>query len=124
MEMLSSPSFFQSHFPEATTCKLLCFVFWVFFTLIFNSILEHCILKWGFPGGSVIKNLYANVRDGGSIPGSGSSPGEGNGTPLQYSCLENPMDRGTWWAAVHGVAQSQTRLRAQHSSEQKQVYQD
>ena len=72
----------------------------------------------------MIKNLYANVRDVDSNPGSGSSPGEGNGYPLQYSCLENPMDRGAWWAAVHGVAQSQTWLRAQHSSEQKQVYQD
>ena len=44
------------------------------------------------------------------IPGSGRSPGEGNGTPLQYSCLEDPMDRGAWWAAVHGVAKSRTRL--------------
>ena len=49
-----------------------------------------------------------NARDSGSIPGSGRSPGEGNGTPLQCSCLENPMDRGAWWAAVHGVAESQT----------------
>ena len=46
----------------------------------------------------------------GSIPGSGRSPGEGNGNPLQYSCLKNPTGRGTWWAAVHGVAKSQTRL--------------
>ena len=46
----------------------------------------------------------------GSIPGSGSSPGEGNGNPLQYSCLENPMDGRTWWATVHGVAKSRTRL--------------
>ena len=44
------------------------------------------------------------------IPGSGRSPGEGNGNPLQYSCLENPMDRGAWWATVHGVAKSRTRL--------------
>ena len=50
-----------------------------------------------------------NVGDLGSIPGSGRSPGEGNGNPLQYSCLENPMDRGAWW--VHGVAKSQTRPR-------------
>ena len=48
--------------------------------------------------------------DPGSIPGSGRSPGEGNGNPLQYSCLENPMDGGAWWAAVHGVAKSRTRL--------------
>ena len=51
-----------------------------------------------------------NAGDPGSIPGSGRSPGEGNGNPLQYSCLENPMARGAWWATVHGVAKSQTRL--------------
>ena len=55
-----------------------------------------------------VKNLPA--RDLGSIPGSGSSPGEGNGNPLQYSWLENPMDGGAWWATVHGVMKSQTRL--------------
>ena len=49
---------------------------------------------WGFPGGSVVKNLPSNAGDAGSIPGSGRSPGEGNGNPLQYSCLGNPMDRG------------------------------
>ena len=49
-------------------------------------------------------------EDTSSIPGSGRSSGEGNGNPLQYSCLENPMDRGVWWATVHGVAKSQTRL--------------
>ena len=63
----------------------------------------------GFPGGSVVKNLPANAgdaRDMGSIPGSGRSSGGGNGTPLQYSCLGNPMDKGAWWALVHGVAKS------------------
>ena len=61
-----------------------------------------------FPGGSGVKNPPANAGDAdvGLIPGSGRSPGEGNGKPLQYSCLENPMDRGAWRAAVHGVAQS------------------
>ena len=57
----------------------------------------------------VVKNLPGNaadVRDAGSIPGSGRSPGEGNGNPLPYSCLENPMDRGAWQATVHGVAKS------------------
>ena len=49
-----------------------------------------------------------NVGDLGSIPGSGKSSGEGNGNPLQYSCLENPIDRGAWWATVHGVAKSWT----------------
>ena len=59
----------------------------------------------GFPGGSVVKkNPPANAEDVGSIPGSWRSPGEGNGNPLQYSCLGNPMDRGTWLAPVHGVA--------------------
>ena len=51
-----------------------------------------------------------NAGDPGSIPGWGRSPGEGNGNPLQYSCLENPMDGGAWWATVHGVAKSRTRL--------------
>ena len=63
-----------------------------------------------FPGGSVVKNPPANSGDVGSVPGSGRSPGEGNGYPLQYSYLENPMDRGAWWATVHGVAKSRTRL--------------
>ena len=56
----------------------------------------------------MVKNLPANAGDEGSIPGSGRSPGGGNGNPLQYSCLENPMDRGAWWATVHGVAKSRT----------------
>ena len=63
-----------------------------------------------FPGGSEVKASTCNVGDLGSFPGSGRSPGEGNGTPLQYSCLENPTDGGAWWATVHGVAQSRTRL--------------
>ena len=62
----------------------------------------------GFLGGSVVKNPPSNARDVGSIPGSGRSPGEGNGNPLQYSCLENPVDRGAWWAPVHGVTESDT----------------
>ena len=56
------------------------------------------------------KEFVCNVRDPGSIPGSGRSLGEGNGNPLQYSCLEKPMDREAWWAMAHGVAESQTRL--------------
>ena len=63
-----------------------------------------------FPGGSNGKASAYNAGDPGSIPGSGRSPGEGNGNPLQYSCLENPMDGGDWWATVHGVAKSWTRL--------------
>ena len=65
-------------------------------------------MSWGFSGGAEVKASACNVGDLGSIPGSGRSPGEGNGNPLQYSCLENPMDRGAWWATVHGVAKSQT----------------
>ena len=61
-----------------------------------------------FPGGSDGKASAYNVGDPGSIPESGRSPGEGNGNPLQYSCLENPMDGGAWQATVHGVAKSRT----------------
>ena len=64
----------------------------------------------GFPGGSEIKASACNVGDLGSIPGSGRSPGEGNGNPLQCSSLENSIDGGAWWATVHGVAKSRTRL--------------
>ena len=56
-----------------------------------------------FPGGSMVKNPPANARHTGSIPESGRSPGEGNGNPLQYSCLGNPMDRGSWHPTVQGV---------------------
>ena len=63
-----------------------------------------------FPGGSDGKVSACNAGDPGSIPGLGRSPGEGNGNPLQYSCLENSMNGGAWWATVHGVAKSQTRL--------------
>ena len=65
----------------------------------------------------MVKNLPAtarDLRDIGSIPGSGRSSGGGHGNPLQYSCLENPMDRGALWATVHRVAQSQTGLKRQH----------
>ena len=61
----------------------------------------------GFPGGSEGKASACNAGDPGLIPGSGRSSGEGNGNPLQYSCLENPMDRGAWWPTVHRVAKSQ-----------------
>ena len=60
--------------------------------------------EWGFPGGSDGKESACNAGDLGSILGSGRSPGEGSGYPLQYSCLRNPMDRGAWRATVHGVA--------------------
>ena len=63
-----------------------------------------------FPGGSDGKESACNVEDPGLIPGLGISPGERNGYSLQYACLENPIDRGTWWAIVNGVAKSLTRL--------------
>ena len=69
----------------------------------------HITLR-GLPGGSVVKNPPANAGDVGLIPGSGRSPGEGNGHPLQCSGLENPMDRGARQVTVHGVAKSQTGL--------------
>ena len=64
----------------------------------------------GFPGGSDGKASACNAGDRGSILVLGRSPGEGHGSPLQYSCLENPTDLGAWWAAVHGVVTSRTRL--------------
>ena len=68
----------------------------------------------GFPGGAGGKEPPDNagdVRDGGLIPGLGRSPGGGHGNPLQHSCLQNPMDRGAWWATVHRVAKSRTQLK-------------
>ena len=67
-----------------------------------------------FPSVSVVKNSPANAgdkRDAGSILGLGRTPGGGNGNPLQYSCLENPVDRGAWWATVHRVAKSQIQIK-------------
>jgi len=64
----------------------------------------------GFPGDSVVKNLPANAGDEGSFPGSGRSPGVGNGNPFQYSCLENSMGGEALWVTVQGVEKSQTRL--------------
>ena len=72
-------------------------------------------MSWGFPGGSVVKNLPANAGDAGSTPGLGRSWRGGNDNPLQYSCLENPVDRGAWRAAVHGVAQSWTQRATEHA---------
>ena len=81
-------------------------------TKLFSSIITNPHLKEFFRDGAV-KNILANAgdeRDGGLIPGSGRSPGEGNGNQLQYSCLENAMDRKAWWATIQGVAKSWTRL--------------
>ena len=68
----------------------------------------------GFPCGLSGKDSACNAGDQGLILGSGRFPGEGNGNPLQYSCLENLMDRGAWWVAVHGVTKSQARLSEKH----------
>ena len=87
--------------------------------MIWENGIETCIISYmncfnvtstTFPGGSEVKVSACNAGDLGSIPGLGRSPGEGNGNPLQYSYLENPMDRGAWCATVHGVTKSQTRL--------------
>ena len=75
-----------------------------------NSLIPVVSFQRDFLGGSVIKNPLADAGDMGSIPGSGRSPGEGNGSSLQYSCLGNPMDRGAWRATVHEAAKSQTQL--------------
>ena len=95
---------------------------WLFLKATFFKLLQSCRkligpLNKGYVGIEevvlVVKNLSANaevIRDVGSIPGSGSSPRVGNGSQLQYSCLENPRDRGAWRATVHGVAKSQTQL--------------
>ena len=68
------------------------------------------IYPWGFLGGSMVKNPSADAGEVGLIPGSERSLGKGNGNPLQYSCLGNPVDRGVVWATVHGWQKSQTRL--------------
>ena len=69
-----------------------------------SAICNYVQWSWVFPGISMVKNLPANARDVDTVAGLGRSPGEGNGNPLQYSCLGNPMDRRGWWVIVHGVA--------------------
>ena len=81
------------------------------------NILLDLLSPWGslgFPGGSVVKNPPSSAGDAGSIPGPGRSPGGGNGNLLQYSCLENPKDRGAWQATVHSVAESDMTEHAGH----------
>ena len=73
-----------------------------------------CVYSWASHVVLEVKNLSTNIgdaRDTGSIPGLGRSPIGGHGNPLQYSCLENPMDRGAWWATVHGVEKNQTQWK-------------
>ena len=75
----------------------------------------------GFPGGSDGKEYACNAGDAGSIPGSGKSPGGHHNNPLQCSCLENPMDRGAWWATVHRAAKSQTEHTHVHTEIVRQL---
>jgi len=89
------PSEWEKIIPNETTDKIL---------------ISKIYKQTDFPGGSDGKTSSYNAGDLGSIPGSGRSSGEGNGNPLQYSCLENPMDGGACWATVHELAKSQTRL--------------
>ena len=89
--------------------------------------MESVVFKqlYGFPDGPVVKNPPANAgdaRDESSIPGSGRSPGEGNGNPLQYSCLGNPMDRGACWATVHGGLKGSDTTECTHRDLIKQDY--
>ena len=81
------------------------------FSLYPFAVISHSP-EYDFPGGSDSKESACNAGDLGLVPGNlwEDSPGEGNGSPLQYSCLENSMDRGAWWATVHEVVKSQTRL--------------
>ena len=81
-----------------------------------DSYFQSTLPTIGFPRWLSGKESACQAGNGGLIPGSGRSPGEGNGTPLQYSCLENPMDREAWRGAVHGVTKSQTRLKQLNSS--------
>ena len=80
--------------------------------VVFPKKVQNYCMIWQscFPGASEVKAPASNAGDPGLIPGSGRSPGEGNGNPLQYSCLENPMDREAWQATVHRVTKSRTRL--------------
>ena len=102
--MSQEPRFSPSH----GVCPFSCVIFMCLFTQLcvmcgfwrFSLVLS----PMGFPGGSMVKNLPANAGDAGSTRGSGSSLGEGNGYPLQYSCLGNPTDRGAWQAMVYRVA--------------------
>ena len=74
----------------------------------------YILCTLGFPGGLDAKEFACNAGGLGSVPGLGGSLAEEYGNPLQYSCLENPMDRGAWWATVHGVTTRQTRLSDSH----------
>ena len=99
----SQVSSWGPHVSELQGLKLLFFLVLIKVYLIYSV-----VLFWGFLCSSDSKESACKAGDQGSIPGSGRSPGEENGNPLQYSCSGNPMDRGAWWATAHGVAKSQT----------------
>ena len=94
----------QIHSPEVCPLLVLGCLY------LEGKLLTKSLALLDFPGGSESKESTCNEGDLGSIPGLGRSPGEGNGNPLQYSCLENSMDRGAWWAPVLGVAKSRPCL--------------
>ena len=126
---ISHPLYFVSSYPVSETfTKLISLLdmFHFMFLLKYGIPMTHDILKCVVISGKqsriypppcsghnsfLMPATAGDIKDTGSVPGSGRSPGEGNGNPLQYSCLENPMDRGTWRATVHGVAKSQTQLK-------------
>ena len=107
---------FSSKMVYLTWFYLVWSIWWIpllstCFSYVIRLTLKHFIGRFKpLPGGLVVKNPPATVGDPGSFPVLGRSPGEGNDIPHQYSCLGNPRDRGAWWAIVHGVAKSQTRL--------------
>ena len=85
-------------------------VYKVYWTFIWAWVFMTCLTEHELPSWLSSKESSCNAGDVGSIPGLGRSPGGGNGNPLQYSCLGNPMDTGAWWATVHGVTKSWTQL--------------
>ena len=112
---------------KSSSVLWICWLSWVlicFLSHVHNNVNSKSLLSArqitlrGFSGCSVIKDPLANSGDERSIPRSGRSPGEGNGNLLQYTCLENPMDRGAWQTRVHGVAKSQPQLST-HKSKKK-----
>ena len=100
---------YRSH---STLCQFRCTTQWFYLCINYEM---------GFPGGSVVKTLPANtedMRDSSLIPGLGRAPGEGNGKPLQYSCLENPTDRGARWATVHSITEGRKQLSTHTHTDQ------